>query len=102
MISCTGKAKLKSAVTGEIFEVSPGDLDWQCIGSEEREMGAESCYSAVIEFETSVASHRITCNWSVWEYPTGVENMTETTPVGAELLEDFEYGLGASPHEEDD
>jgi hypothetical protein len=102
MINCTGKAKLKSKVTGEIFEVDPSDLDWQCTGSEERPMGSENCYSAEIEYETSVGSHRVACTWNVWEYPSGVENMIETTPEGAELLEDFTYGLGSSSRESDE
>jgi hypothetical protein len=102
MINCTGKAKLKSKVTGEIFDVDPSDLDWQCTRGEERQMGSENCYSADIEYETSVGSHRVACTWNVWEYPSGVENMIETTPIGAELLEDFTYGLGSSSLESDE
>jgi hypothetical protein len=91
MVYCAGSAKLKSKATGEIFEVHPSDLAWDHT-SEERQMGAEVCYTASVEFETSDGGS-MGCTWQVWEYPIGVENMKETTPDAAELISDFDYGL---------
>ena len=95
-VEANGKAKFKVDKTGEVITVDATDLDWECEGTgEERGMGSELIHSAEYSIE-SKSGESFDVTWSVWEYPVGVENTSETSvPHGISLLEDLQYGLSA-------
>ena len=87
-ISVHGTARIKHKVTGVVYEIEADDLDWNAVSENERQMGPETHYQALIEHnELGVLS------WNLGEYPTGVENNSETDSSGHEVLENFDYGL---------
>lgn len=96
---CTGIAKLTIPETGEVFEVSPDDLDWDSECSDrDRGMGAELHHYATIVFESEQGDYQVEATWNIWEYPVGAVNYTNTEIEGGELLQDF--GGYQLPHED--
>lgn len=96
MIYSRGRARIRHVATGEIFEIDAGELDWEAIGSEERQMGPENAYSAVVHHPELGQ-----LTWGLWEYPIGVENMVETEVNGHELLENIDFGLQHLPDDDE-
>lgn len=95
-IHSTGIARIRHNTTGEIFEIEAEELGWDIMGSEERQMGPENSYIAVVEHpELGQLS------WSLWEYPLGMENDTETDVGPHELLENIRFGLQHLPNDDD-
>ena len=91
-IYCYGTARVRHAVTGEVYSISADELDWQDAGGDERPMGPAFHHEAMVEHpELGLMS------WGVWEYPEGAENMTESNVGQHILVEDFDFGL---QHEE--
>lgn len=91
-VYCRGTARVRHAETGEIHEIDSEELDWDTVGSDERQMGPETHYEAMIEHsELGIVT------WGLWEYPAGVENYQNTDAGKHEIVEDFDYGL---EHEE--
>ena len=67
-------------------------INFEVAGSEERNMGLEVTYSAVLhhpELGQLV--------WSLWEYPVGVENYSETDVGPHKLLENIDFKLEFDP-----
>ena len=90
-VICTGIAKLKIPETGEIFEVSPDDLDWESDCSDpDREMGPELHHYATIILESEQGNYQVEATWEVWEYPIGAIEITETEVEGGEIMQDFD------------
>lgn len=95
-IHTSGIARIRHRDTGEVFEIEAEDLDWDVVGSDERQMGPETTYTAVIDHpELGELS------WTLWEYPMGAENDRETDINGHELLENVRFGLEHIPEEEE-
>ncbi len=89
MVYASGKALIKHEKTGQVYEIESDLLDFEVVGTDERNMGPETTYSAVLhhpELGQLV--------WSIWEYPVGAENDRETDVGPHELLEDINFGLG--------
>lgn len=91
-IYCKGKARIRHPETGEIHEIESGELDWEVVDGEEREMGTEVHYEAVVDHPKLGL-----LTWGLWEYPVGIENYQSTNAGCHEVVEDFRYGL---EHEE--
>ena len=47
------------------------NLEWECVGSEERQMGRENEYNATIE-DTCSCEQNMTVTFKCWEYPVGI------------------------------
>jgi hypothetical protein len=92
LVYCKGTARIRHKTTGSIHEVESNELDWDQVGSHERQMGPEIHYDAVIEHPELG-----TLTWSLWEYPLGIENYNQTELGEHELIEDFDYGLEPEP-----
>lgn len=73
MVYAAGTARIKHAETGEIYEIDADMLDFNSVASEERSMGPETMYSAVLHHPQLGQ-----LVWSIWEYPVGAENDRET------------------------
>jgi hypothetical protein len=95
-IYCRGTARIRHRVTGEVHEIGREELDWDAVGSDERQMGSEVHYQAVLEHPDLGA-----LNWSLWEYPVGVENYRETNAGEHEVIKDLDYGLEHEEQEPD-
>jgi hypothetical protein len=93
-VYCNGTARIKHRETREIHEIDGDMLDWSIVGSDERQMGAEFHYEAVIEHPELGKM-----TWGLWEYPVGAENYRETNVGPHEVVEDLDYGL---EHTQDD
>ncbi|MGH1352776.1 MAG: hypothetical protein ACRBBN_18515 [Methyloligellaceae bacterium] len=92
MVYSRGKARIKHAETGKIYEINGGQLSFEIVGVDERGMGAETTYSALLDHPDLGQ-----LTWSLWEYPVGAENYRETDVGIHQLLEDIEYGLQHEP-----
>lgn len=94
-VQASGSARFKVKKTGKVVTVAASDLDWDCEGDGERSMGPELIHST----EADVDGH--TVRWSLWEYPLGVENTSETdVPPALALVQDITYSLAHEPENE--
>ncbi|MGV2981966.1 hypothetical protein ACERNI_17495 [Camelimonas sp. ID_303_24] len=96
-VYCRGVARIRHVSTGEIFEIDSDELAWNPVGGDERQMGPEIHYEAVIDH-----AELGDLTWGLWEYPVGVENYHVTNVGKHEVIEDFEYGLEHAEPEPDD
>ncbi len=96
-IYCRGTARIRHGVTSEIHEIGCELLDWDAVGGDERQMGSELHYQAVLEHPDLGI-----LDWSLWEYPVGIENYRETNVREHEVIKDFDYGLEHAEPEPDD
>ncbi|MCA1371522.1 hypothetical protein I6F15_30000 [Bradyrhizobium sp. BRP14] len=96
-IYCRGSAQIRHSETGKIYQIDSDELDWDAVGGDERQMGSEIHYEAVVD-HPELGELR----WGLWEYPVGIENhhITEAGPHA--VIEDFEYGLGHGEPEPDE
>jgi hypothetical protein len=83
-----GVAKIRHRETGQIYEIEGDMLDWEIVGSDERQMGSEFHHEAV--FDHPVLGKLV---WGLWEYPVGIENYQKTDAGPHEVIEDLDYGL---------
>lgn len=91
-IYCRGKARIRHRETREIHEIESVELEWEAVGGDDRQMGPEIHYEAVVDHpELGLLT------WGLWEYPFGIENYQDTNAGDHELIDDFRYGL---EHEE--
>lgn len=92
-----GQARIQHADTGVIYTINAGELDWEEVHSEERGMGPETFYLAIIPHPELGD-----LQWELSEYPIGVENFQEANVGAHRLLENFEIGLNHLPDLEDE
>lgn len=96
-IYCRGTAQIRHGETGEIYEIESDELDWDAVGGDERQMGSEIHYEAVIDHpELGELS------WGLWEYPIGIENYHITNAGPHEVIRDFDCGLEHGEPEPDE
>lgn len=87
-VYCRGTARIRHSVTGNIYEIECDELDWDAVSSDERQMGSEIHYEAMVD-HTELGK----LTWGLWEYPSGIENFHETNAGAHEVIKDFYYGL---------
>ena len=73
MVYVQGTARIRHAETAEIYEIDADQIDFEAVASDERGMGPETTYSAVV-----VHPQLGQLLWNLWEYPVGAENHRET------------------------
>ena len=88
MVHVQGKARIRHSVTAEVYEIDADEIHFADGGSDERAMGPETTYSAVVHHPQLGQ-----LLWQLWEYPIGVENYRETDSGPHLLLEDFEFSI---------
>lgn len=96
-VYCKGTARIRHHTTREIYEIESDELDWDAVGGDERQMGSETHYEAVVEHPELGE-----LTWGLWEYPEGIENYQNTDVGPHEVVEDFDYGLEHGEPEPDD
>ncbi len=87
-VYCSGVARIRHNVTGQLYEIESDELDWHAVGGDERQMGPEMHYEAVLEHPELGE-----LTWGLWEYPIGIENYSSTDVGGHEIVKDLDYGL---------
>ena len=97
IIYARGTAIIEHRDSGEKFEIHDDELDWEPVGGDDRGMGPETIYEALVEHE-ELGDLR----WTVSEYPVGAENFKETNIGVHRIVEDFDYGLEHEPKFDDD
>ena len=96
-IYCRGKARIRHRETGQIHEIESGELGWEAVGGDQREMGPETHYEAFVDHpELGMLT------WGLWEYPEGIENYQNTDVGGHEVVDDFSFGLEHEKPESDE
>lgn len=88
MVYVQGKARIRHAGTGKVYEFSADQIAFQEVGSYERQMGPEITHSAIVQHPELGQ-----LVWDLTEYPHGVENLRETDVGPHELLENVDFGL---------
>lgn len=96
MIYVQGTARIRHAESAEIYEIGADEIEFAEIGGEERGMGPETAYSAMVDHPQL---GRLV--WGLWEYPVGAENYRETDVGPHQLLENIEFGLQHEAPEDD-
>lgn len=91
-VYCNGTVRIRHKATGMVYEVERDELDWDAVGGDERQMGPEIHYEAVVEHPELGQ-----LTWSLWEYPVGIQNHNQTDVGEHELIEDFDYRLEHEP-----
>lgn len=77
-------------------------LEMECVGSYDRQMGEEVEYEGTIEECCTKCDKEIEVNVSVWEYPVGVVNYSDTKVVGAGLIKEPVYSCFIEDFEDED
>jgi len=96
-VYCRGTARIKHGTTGEIHAIESDDLDWERRWGDERQMGSETHYEAMIDHQELGE-----LTWGLWEYPVGIENYHATDAGPHAVIEDFDYGLEHDDEEPDE
>jgi hypothetical protein len=97
MIKTDGVAKISSSVTGKVHEVEPSDLDWDAVGGDERGMGTETLYEAVVQVEDHGVGKVVTCTWTASEYPVGALSHVTAVVENGSLDQDFSFSWEHHP-----
>lgn len=91
-----GEALISSAGDGVVHSITAEELDWQVVGSDDRQMGAEVLHQAdIIHPELGHLS------WTISEYPAEVLNHVTHDTNGHLLLEDFDFSVRFEPEYDD-
>ena len=96
MVYVRGKARIRHSETGEIYEIGADQIEFHEMGRNERNMGPETTYSAILHHPQLGQ-----IVWNLWEYPIGAENDRETDVGPHQLLEDIDFGLEGDPFDDD-
>jgi len=74
------------------INLSEEDLDWEVVEIDEREMGVERLYEAILEKEVEGLDEPLEVTLHVWEYPEGFANMQEIEVSEGEVTEECDLG----------
>lgn len=97
MVYVRGKARIRHADSAEIYEIGADQIEFAVIGGDERNMGPETVYSAVVDHPQLGQ-----LVWDLWEYPIGADNHRDTDVGPHELLENIDFGLQHEPPDVDE
>ena len=86
------KFKCNSCSRIHKYDESEFNLDFDCIGGSERNMGTENQYQAEEHFKCN-CGNEIEVKFEVWEYPEGVHNYDSIEIDNAELLDSFHFTI---------
>ena len=75
----------------KVYEYPDNELDYDCVSSDERQMGTENEYSGTFDFECEKCNNPIIVEFNFWEYPQGALNYSDYTEEGCVVLEQPNY-----------
>lgn len=84
------------------IDLSQEDLDWELEEIDEREMGVERLYEAVLEKEVDGLDQSLEITLRVWEYPEGFANMQEIELSEGDVVEECDLGQFVISYYEDE
>ena len=92
IIYARGTATIEHRDSGEEFVILENELDWNPVAGDDRSMGPETIYEALVEhYELG------DLRWKISEYPAGAENFKETNVGVHRVVQDFDCGLEQEP-----
>lgn len=83
-------------------DLSEEDLNWELEEIDEREMGVERLYEAVLEKEMDGLDQPLEITLRVWEYPEGIANMQEIELSEGDVVEECDLGQFVISYYEDE
>ena len=84
------------------IDLSQESPDWELEEIDEREMGVERMYEAILEKEVDGHDQPLEITLRVWEYPEGVTNMQEIELSEGEVVEECDLGQFVISYYEED
>ena len=84
------------------IDLSQEDLDWELEEIDEREMGVERLYEAVLEKEVDGLDQPLEITLRVWEYPEGFTNTQEIELSEGDVVEECDLGQFVISYYEDE
>jgi len=85
-----------------VIDLSQEDLNWELEEIDEREMGVERLYEAVLEKDVDGLDEPLEITLRVWEYPEGFANMQEIELSEGEVVEECDLGQFVISYYKDD
>lgn len=95
------KIVLPNDITLDV-DLSQEDLNWELEEIDEREMGVERLYEAVLEKEVDGLNQPLEITLRVWEYPEGFANMQEIELNMGDVVEECDLGQFVISYYEED
>lgn len=84
------------------IDLSQEDIDWELEEIDEREIGVERMYEAVLEKEVDGLDQPLEITLRVWEYPEGFVNMQEIELSVGDVVEECDLGQFVISYYEED
>ena len=88
--------------TNLTIDLAEEDLSWEVVDTDEREMGVERLYEAVLEKEIEGREEPVVINLRVWEYPEGIANMQEFESDDCTVIEECDLGQFVITYNDED
>ena len=85
-IQLTGQAQVRSKDDGQVYTIAAREIDWDQVGSDDRNMGLEVHYRGDI-------THPVLgeLSWTASEYPVGMFNDADSAMNGHTLVSNFSF-----------
>ncbi|MDH4472290.1 MAG: hypothetical protein QE487_06760 [Fluviicola sp.] len=83
--------RIKCKKCGTDYSFEDSEIEFECVGSDERSMGTENAYSAEIEYDCEKCGNSMRAQFDLWEYPIGAYNYSEYLSFGCTVLEEPNY-----------
>ena len=74
------------------IDLAEQSIDWDVVEADEREMGTESLYEAILYSDCTKCNNSIMITLHVWEYPEGFANMQDIEVDGGNLVNECDLG----------
>lgn len=74
-----------------MYSCKDEELDYECVGSDERQMGDENAYSGTIELDCEACENHMMAEFNFWEYPSQALNYSDTSSEGCSIIEEPDY-----------
>lgn len=84
------------------IDLSKENLDWEVVEIDEREMGVERLYEAILEKEMDGLDEPLEITFRIWEYPEGMVNMQEIEVNQGDVVEECDLGQFVISYYQDD
>lgn len=84
------------------IDLSQEDLPWELEEIDEREMGVERLYEAVLEKDVDGLEVPLEITLRVWEYPEGFANMQEIEVSEGDVVDECDLGQFVISYYEED
>ena len=77
------------------------EVPFECVSTEERQMGAENMFSGTIEMDCQNCGSHLAVEFNFWEYPVLSLNYSEYSEEGCVVVEEPDYQAYLQSNEQD-